>query len=248
MDKIDHILADFDNNEPQVQPDSNQIAYILYTSGSTGNPKGVMGRHISILNVIRSLRLTFDLDKHSEWRYIFTAPITHDPSLRNIFLPLTTGAALYMYEVQHIGDLVGFLQANQINALHTTPSIYREILNVLASEETIPSLKYISAGGEILDQKIAIALRKRFPSAIVSNVYGSTETCVGVSQYTIDANLATDVPLGRVFHNNRLFVLDEFNNTAPLHVVGEICVEGAALAAGYHNLPKSPKKNFNLAL
>nr|AQH32481.1 hybrid polyketide synthase/peptide synthetase [Fischerella sp. CENA161] len=292
LDKIAHILADFDNDEPQLQRDYNQIAYILYTSGSTGNPKGVMGRHISILNVIRSLRLTFDLDQHPEWRYIFTAPITHDPSLRNIFLPLSIGAALYMYEVQHIGDLVEFLQANQINALHTTPSIYREMLNVLAPTETISgvgqkedettnrirqsrsrrvdakyakkeflkeernenhpanmqfpisSLKYISAGGEKLDREIAIALRKRFPSAIISNVYGSTETCVGVSQYTIGTNLDTDVPLGQVFHNNRLFVLDEFNNTVPLHVVGEICVEGAALAAGYHNLPQITKEKF----
>ncbi|MBW4432007.1 MAG: amino acid adenylation domain-containing protein [Pelatocladus maniniholoensis HA4357-MV3] len=244
LDKIDKILADFDKNEPQVKPESSQIAYILYTSGSTGNPKGVMGRHVSILNVIRSLRLTFDLDQHPEWRYIFTAPITHDPSLRNIFLPLTIGAALYIYEVQHIGDLVAFLQANQINALHTTPSIYREILNVLTPKETISSLKYISAGGEKLDREIAIALQKRFPSAIVSNVYGSTETCVGVSQHTIDTNLDTDVPLGQVFHNNRLFVLDEFNNTVPLHVVGEICVEGAALAAGYHNLPQITTEKF----
>jgi hypothetical protein len=46
-----------------------------------------MGRHISILNVIQSLRLTFDLDKHPEWRYIFTAAVTHDPSIRNIFSP-----------------------------------------------------------------------------------------------------------------------------------------------------------------
>ncbi|MDZ8138069.1 MAG: amino acid adenylation domain-containing protein [Nostoc sp. DedQUE04] len=244
LDRIDNILADFDITEPKVKPDTSQIAYILYTSGSTGNPKGVMGRHISILNVIRSLRLTFDLDKHPEWRYIFTAPVTHDPSFRNIFLPLTIGAALYMYEVQHIGHLVSFLQENQINALHTTPSIYREILNVLEPEETIPSLKYISSGGEKLDKATAIALRKRFPAKIISNVYGSTETCVGVSQYTIDENLNTDVPLGQVFHNNRLFVLDEFNNTVPLHIVGEICVEGAALAAGYRNLLQITKEKF----
>ncbi|MBG1268402.1 non-ribosomal peptide synthetase/type I polyketide synthase [Nostoc sp. WHI] len=244
LDKIDDVLAEFDTTEPQIKPDSSQIAYILYTSGSTGNPKGVMGCHISILNVIRSLRLTFDLDKHPEWRYIFTAPITHDPSLRNIFLPLTIGAALYMYEVKHIGDLVSFLQENQINALHTTPSIYREILGVLDTEETIPSLKYISSGGEKLDRETAIALRKRFQADIVSNVYGSTETCVGVAQYTIDENFNIDVPLGQVFHNNRLFVLDEFDNTVPLHVVGEICVEGVALAAGYHNLPEITAEKF----
>jgi microcystin synthetase protein McyE len=244
LDKIDNILTDFDINEPNFQPDTNQIAYILYTSGSTGNPKGVMGRHISILNVIRSLRLTFNLNKHPEWRYIFTAPVTHDPSFRNIFLPLTIGAALYMYEVQHIGHLVSFLQENKINVLHTTPSIYREILAVLAPEETIPTLKYISCGGEKLDRETAIALRKRFPAEIVSNVYGSTETCVGVSQYTIEDNLNTDVPLGQVFHNNRLFVLDEFNHPVPLHVIGEICVEGAALAVGYRNLPEITREKF----
>ncbi|MBD2776534.1 non-ribosomal peptide synthetase/type I polyketide synthase [Iningainema tapete] len=244
LDKIAPILAEFDSTEPKFKPDSSQIAYILYTSGSTGNPKGVMGCHISILNVIRSLRLTFDLDKHPEWRYIFTASVTHDPSLRNIFLPLTIGAPLYMYEVKHIGHLVSFLQEKQINALHTTPSIYREILAVLEAGETIPSLKYISSGGEKLDRETAIALRKRFQAEIVSNVYGSTETCVGVAQYTIDEILDTEVPLGQVFHNNRLFVLDEFNNTVPLHAIGEICVEGAALAAGYHNLPQITKEKF----
>ncbi|OYE03398.1 hybrid non-ribosomal peptide synthetase/type I polyketide synthase [Nostoc sp. 'Peltigera membranacea cyanobiont' 232] len=244
LDKIDDILAEFDNTEPKIKPDSSKIAYILYTSGSTGKPKGVMGCHISILNVIRSLRLTFNLDKHPDWRYIFTAPVTHDPSLRNIFLPLTIGAALYMYEVKHIGHLVSFLQENQINALHTTPSIYREILAVLDNKETIPSLKYISSGGEKLDRETAIALRKCFQADIVSNVYGSTETCVGVAQYRIDENLNIDVPLGQVFHNNRLFVLDEFNNTVPLHVVGEICVEGVALASGYHNLPQITTEKF----
>ena len=244
LDRIEHVWVEFDKNQPTFKPDPSQTAYILYTSGSTGHPKGVMGCHISILNIIRSLRLTFDLDKHPEWRYIFTAPITHDPSLRNIFLPLTIGAPLYMYEVQHIGHLVSFLQENQINAIHTTPSIYQEILGVLKSEETIPSLKYISAGGEKLDRQTANALREHFPADIVSNVYGSTETCVGVSQYTIDENLETEVPLGQVFHNNRLFVLDEFNNTVPLHVVGEICVEGVALASGYHNLPENTKEKF----
>ena len=244
LDKIDPIVEKYDKDEPKIFRNSSQPAYIFYTSGSTGNPKGVMGRHISILNVIQSLRLTFDLDKHPEWRYIFTAAVTHDPSIRNIFLPLTIGASLYMYEIKYIGHLVSFLQENQINALHTTPSIYREILGLLEPGETISSLKYISVGGEKLDRETALALRKRFPAEIISNVYGSTETCVGVSQYEIKENLDSEIPLGQVFHNNRLGVLDEFNNPVPLHVIGEICVEGAALASGYHNQPEMTQEKF----
>jgi microcystin synthetase protein McyE len=90
------------------------------------------------------------------------------------------------------------------------PSIYREILGLLEPGETISSLKYISVGGEKLDRETALALRKRFPAEIVSNVYGFTETCVGVSQYEIKENLDSEIPLGQVFHNNRLGVLDEF--------------------------------------
>jgi len=244
LDNMDSLLLKGDKNDPPNPPDASQIAYIFYTSGSTGNPKGVMGRHLSIVNVIQSLRLTFNLDDHPEWRYIFTAAVTHDPSIRNIFLPLTIGAPLYLYEIKYIGHLVNFLQENQINALHTTPSIYREILALLEPEETIPSLKYISVGGEKLDQKTALALRHCFQAEIVSNVYGSTETCVGVSQYAIPENLATDVPLGLVFHNNRLLILDDFDNVVPLQMIGEICVEGAAIAAGYHNLPDLTQKKF----
>jgi len=244
LDQIDSLIEKYNKDEPQIWRDPSQTAYIFYTSGSTGNPKGVMGRHISIVNVIQSLRLTFDLDQHREWRYIFTAAVTHDPSIRNIFLPLTIGAPLYIYEIKYIGHLVSFLQENQINAIHTTPSIYREILGLLEPEETISSLKYISVGGEKLDQETALNLKRRFQAQIVSNVYGSTETCVGVSQYQINENLDGEVPLGQVFHNNQLSVLDEFDNPVPPHVIGEICVEGAALASGYHNLSEMTQEKF----
>jgi microcystin synthetase protein McyE len=221
----------------------NDLAYIFYTSGSTGQPKGVVGRHQSIVNVLLGLRQRFGLAAHPGWRYLFTAAVTHDPSLRHIFLPLICGGEVHVYQLRDAHHLLDYVRSHAIDALHTTPTVYRELLRELG-DEVLTEPSYVSIGGEALDRATALRLVRHFPRATVSNVYGATETCVGVSQYVLRPDLDRDPPLGEVFANHQLLVLDSQGRMAEPYTCGEICVSGPGLAAGYHGRPDLTEQRF----
>ncbi|WP_176267373.1 AMP-binding protein [Qipengyuania atrilutea] len=158
-------------------PGSENVAYWLFTSGSTGEPKCVSSDHAPLLNAISWQRSTFGIreaDKTS-----FLSGVSHDPSLRDIFLPLLTGGELHIPDPAKIlepGYVRDWLKEQRVTVAHLTPAMTQVIGAGRNVSATLPHLRLLFVGGERASTKARQELRELAPHAALINVYGATET------------------------------------------------------------------------
>ncbi|MBL6449331.1 amino acid adenylation domain-containing protein [Fulvivirga sp. 29W222] len=213
---------------------SEQPVYITYTSGSTGQPKGVMVEHGSLSNYISNQIKYYGLENQE--RILQFSDPTFDASIEQIFIALTSGAALVLLpEEDRLNSLKfkSFLRKNSITHLHTTPSYLKTI-----SPDSYDSLRRVVVGGEICEYDLAKAWSRhcRF-----INKYGPTETTITVCAYEFKADLSPrlkSVPIGKPVPNTQFYVLDERMELVPVGVAGQLYVGGAQLSRGYLNRDK----------
>ena len=212
------------------------LAYIMYTSGSTGIPKGVMVKHQGLCNLAKSCQKRFLIN--SESKVLQFASISFDVAISDIILALTHGAALYLAnkESAYLGQsLASFIIENAITHIHLTPST----LSTLPIDK-YPDLKCIIVGGE----PFSITLVERWAARrYFFNSYGATETSVTVALAQFEAD-SKQVLIGKPINNTQIYILDANNKPVPKGVIGEICVVGASVAAGYWNQQKLTAEKF----
>lgn len=221
---------------------SGDLAYIIYTSGSTGRPKGVAVEHGPALDDVRSLASIVNVD--SNYTVLATTALSFDPSIEEIFLPLTTGARLVVVDEMTVrdGSLLGqSIDDTEPSVMQMTPSHWRLLLE--SGLPAKPNLTAIS-GGEALRTSFARLLRNKVGSLL--NVYGPTEGVISCTYHAVD-----DIPeenklisIGTPKHNTRLFVLDPKSQPLPVGIVGELCIGGRSIARGYVNLDDVTRERF----
>ena len=220
-------------------------AYIMYTSGSTGVPKGVAVCHRSLIDYIESFCEVMRFDKDT----IFGSqtPFYFDASLKDIYPTLKLGCetvivphTLFMFPVK----LVEFLNNYKINTLCWVVSALTMISAFGALDEEPPKyLKIVGFGGEVFPVKQYNRWKKALPDVRYINLYGPTET-TGVSMYyEVDREFTKDevIPLGKPFENVDIFLLDENDKLAS---EGEICMRGTCVALGYYSDPERTSAAF----
>ncbi|TPG89204.1 amino acid adenylation domain-containing protein [Brevibacillus laterosporus] len=236
LDDTHATVEDGSNLEPIVCP--NNLIYILYTSGTTGQPKGVMIEHQSVVNIV-----CWFSDKFFErmnHKMILMAEYTFDPSVEQIFGTLLNGATLHCIRKDTIWNkqyLLDYITANEINVLNISPALMQELL---ADEDKIACLNILICGGEQLDDSLKDKIvRKGYE---LHNHYGPTETTIEVIAGECEEH--TRVSLGKPISNTAVYILNKHRQLQPVGVVGELFIAGDSLARGYLNRSELTAEKF----
>ncbi|HEX6292325.1 MAG TPA: amino acid adenylation domain-containing protein [Herpetosiphonaceae bacterium] len=233
-----------DNPQRDVQP--GDLAYVMYTSGSTGQPKGVMIEHRSLVNYLcwvnRSLFAT-----HVPWLPLVTK-LTFDASLKQVLAPLLRGGTTWVLpadSAMHPPALAQALATRDTVALNCVPSLWSAILDVIEADRTIlhhARLTDVFVGGEQLRPDLVRRSFDLLPQLRLWNLYGPTETTANASAALIaDASAVT---IGQPIANMQIYVLDPRLQPQPIGVPGELYIGGAGVARGYLNRPDGTAEVF----
>ncbi len=224
---------------PAADQTENPLAYVLYTSGTTGTPKGVQIGAASLMNYLQwaNKRYLGDLDKAV---FAVFSPVTFDLTLTSIFAPLAGGHTLRIFPhhlpVNEVLSEV-FGHGSDVAVVKLTPS-HLDLLNLLDLPET--DVKNVIVGGEALLDRHVQTLRKLNPSVKIFNEYGPTETTIGCTV----AEVLGQIHIGRPIDNTNIYILDADLQLAAVGVPGEICIGGAAVGEGYLNRAELTQQKF----
>ncbi|WP_342488770.1 amino acid adenylation domain-containing protein [Cytobacillus sp. FSL W7-1323] len=220
-------------NSRSMKPINHDNAYIFFTSGTTGQPKGILGSHNSLSHFLNWQRNHFSVSNEDR-----SAQLTHttfDVYLRDIFLPLTSGSTVCVPVEDEEEDIFHWLNEKKITLLHAVPSItmhwFRSGLKI-----KLPSLRHIFFAGEPLPDYLVEKWRE-VTCAQVNNFYGQTETTLAKSSCPIDSALQSNtvMPIGSPISDAQLLIVNKSGDQCGVGEMGEITIRTPYMSKGYIN-------------
>ena len=229
---------------PAADPGPDDLAYVLFTSGSTGQPKGVMIPHGAIDNRLQWMQEAYGLGPDD--RVLQKTPYTFDVSVWEFFWPLSIGACLVVAEPDRHKEslyLVDLIARERVTCLHFVPSMLQMFLH--EDLRGCESLRLIFCSGEALPLEQCRRLQA-LPGVSAHNLYGPTEAAVDVTFWDCSRDLGPylSVPIGRPIANTQIYIVNERLQPAPIGVPGELLIGGHNLAEGYLNKPELTARQF----
>lgn len=234
---LPEVYAQEDSNLPSVAGPEH-LMYVLYTSGTTGLPKGVMVAHRSVANTVN-----WFADRYADYvrhRIVLTAEYTFDPSVEQIFAVLLHGGELHCIRRDTLLSkslLLRYISKHDIGMLDLPPVLMRAYL---AEEPKLDSLETLISGGERLEDALKdVLLSKGYR---LHNHYGPTETTIDA--LATECEQGTAVHLGKPIRHTGAYILNAHRQLQPVGVVGELFIAGAGLARGYLNRSELTMEKF----
>ncbi len=235
----------FDNaniENPNVEISSDTLCYCIYTSGSTGKPKGAMLQHKNLCWYMASLKSIYgEADIHMPF---FTSPSV-DLSVTSIFFPLVTGGTTYFYSDDLLTNITNIINNEKLTIIKLTPT-HIQIINQSIPAKVLTNLQHLIVGGEQLYTQTCVDFLENFGNHIkIHNEYGPTETTVGCGDYVFnfdDTHIA--VSIGHPMNNVQLYIVDKNTKLLPIGVIGELCIAGDGVCAGYLNREDLTNEKF----
>ncbi len=225
---------------PPVHQDG--LAYVMYTSGSTGVPKGVAVTHRDVAELAGDRCW----EPQARRRVLFQAAHVFDAATYELWVPLLSGGTIVVAPAGHagLGELRYLIDRYGLSAVHVTAGLFQTI----AAEDPacFAGVREVLTGGDVVPAGAVRAVLEACPGIVVRELYGPTEITLCACQYSASdpGEFGTVLPIGRPLDNTRLFVLDERLRPVPAGVTGELYVAGAGVARGYLGQPARTGERF----
>lgn len=249
--RLEHLLNVYHRRKPRLasQLSKDDIFYIIYTSGSSGRPKGVQIPRRALESFVHWI--TSDFGFKSDEVYLNQAPFSFDLSVMDLYPSLVSGSTVWAVDKEMIArpkDLFNSFAASATTVWTSTPSFAEMcLMDPSFSAAMLPDLHTFLFCGETLPVAIARKLHQRFPDTRIVNTYGPTETTVAVTSVEItEAMLASDqpFPVGACKPKGRLLILNPDGTVAAEGAKGEIVICGASVGSGYLGEPEKTAAAF----
>lgn len=227
------------------------LMYILFTSGSTGIPKGVAIRHRSVLDYVQAFTEEVPISENDIVGN--QVPFYVDMSLKDIYMSIKTGATICVIPQKYFmtpKKMLEYLEENQVTMLMWVPTAYNIVARMDALNRIKPSrLQKFLFSGEGMPIPVYSYWRQYYPEAVYIQQYGPTEITGACTTYIVTREYGQNetIPIGKPFKNTSIVLLDEEDQEVTREMVGipgEICVSGTCLAAGYYNNREKTEEVF----
>ena len=222
--------------------------YILFTSGSTGVPKGTVIAHKSVISYSNWVKETFNITSDTIWGS--QTPFYFSMSITDVFSTILSGATLYIIPKMYFSfpiKLLEFINEKKINTIYWVPSALCIVANFKALDEVeLPTLKKVLFAGEVMPVKQLNMWIDKLPNTMFANLFGPTETTDICTYYIVDRkfNNNENLPIGHACNNCDVIVVKEDGTEAKNGEEGELCARGSFLALGYYNNPEKTASVF----
>jgi amino acid adenylation domain-containing protein len=244
---LDTLDTDLPEGNPRLSLSPDTLAYILYTSGSTGQPKGVAESHRNLLHHI--MRVTNALQVRADDRQTLLRSHSFNGAVRDIFSALLNGASLHVFNLAEEGmlPLATWMTAEGISIYRSVISVFRQFMNTLSPGYQIPKLRLVHVGGEPVYRRDVELFQQHFPrGCILVNGLGITEAG-SARHYFIDHDTQIPgdrVPVGYPVEDVEILLLDDAGQPVQAGRVGEIAIRSRYLSPGYWRRPDLTRAKY----
>ncbi|HBR0883715.1 TPA: amino acid adenylation domain-containing protein [Klebsiella pneumoniae] len=246
---ITEAMNAFTSKWRDIEIDAASPAYIIFTSGTTGKPKGVVVTHAAATNTITDINSRFAIGEND--RVLALSSLSFDLSVYDIFGPLARGAAIVMPKDELSKDPAHWqtcVQKYQVTVWNSVPALVELMVNHLSANqsETLPSIRLVMMSGDWINVALPEKIHLLMPNALSVSLGGATEAAIWSIFHLIqdiDPTL-TSIPYGKALANQRFYVLDTHLRHRPEGVAGELYIAGKGLAEGYLNNPAETAVRF----
>ncbi|MFA4135847.1 MULTISPECIES: amino acid adenylation domain-containing protein [unclassified Brevibacillus] len=229
------------NLEQHAAPES--LAYLMYTSGSTGNPKGVLIPHRGVIRLVKHVSY---VSLTAEETMLHMASISFDASTFEVWGSLLNGAKLvvFPYKELDLGEMGQVLRDYRVSTLLLTAGVFHQLIDFHL--EDVKGLRQLLVGGDIMSPKHAQKVVDNLSDTLLINCYGPTETTTFATFYPVTDRSAIQhsVSIGRPINDTEVYILNDKQKLVPVGLVGEMYVGGKGLALGYWNRPEINQEKF----
>lgn len=228
----------------EINDSGNDVAYLLYTSGTTGRPKGCI---VTNQNILRTIKNQDFIPFNVNDTVLQTASIAFDPSVVEIWGALGCGGTLVIADEQSIlspNEMKKIISGNGITAMQLTTPLFDRLVE--EDPYIFEGVKYLMVGGDVLQKKYVLKVLNVNPDIHLINGYGPTENTVVSTTYQVDRKHMEreKIAIGKPLNNSYAYIMDEACNILPMGAFGELCVGGQGLSRGYWKQDELTEKKF----